>query len=430
MTKSIVSFLLVIAIIVLLCFTAVNGFAIGNFKIPSVLDEENGIRRGLDLVGGSIITFEAQIEEGTSAEDADRLMDSAEAMLRERLTSFGYTEANLYRAGDRRITVEIPSISDPEEAIKQLGPTAQLQFTDADGNVVLDGSDVKKAEAKYGVVDSTNMAKNYVAITLKTEAVDKFAQATKQAAANAAQNKNYIAIVMDNEAISTPSVDSKYASEGIVSEEVVISGSMDAEEAGRLANLISIGQLPVTLKDVELRAVGPQLGEKALESSLFAGMIGLILVAVFMVIIYRLPGLISVVALMFYIALECVILAVLRVNLSLPGIAGIILSIGMAVDANVIIFERIKEELRNGKTLRSAVDAGYKRAFTAILDSNVTTLIAAAVLWIFGTGTLVGFAKTLGLGIIISMFTALTVTHFLLNRMMDFKIKNIKVYGA
>ena len=200
---------------------------------------------------------------------------------------------------------------------------------------------------------------------------------------------------------------------------VVISGNFAAEDAGWLANVISAGQLPFSLSQVEMRSVGAQLGMKALETSLLAALIGIILVIIFMIVFYRLPGFVAAIALVFYVALDAVILSVCRVNLSLPGIAGIILSIGMAVDANVVIFERIKEELRAGKTVRSAIDSGFHRAFGAIVDSNVTTLIAAVVLYVLGTGTIVGFALTLGVGIVLSMFTALTVTRFLLNRLVD-----------
>lgn len=236
---------------------------------------------------------------------------------------------------------------------------------------------------------------------------------------------NYIAIVLDNQVISSPRVSST-----IDDDSCVIEGNFTEDSARQLANLIGSGALPFSLKQVELRAVGPQLGANALSSSLKAALIGIVLVAIFMILVYKLPGFISVIALGFYIVIEAIVLGLLKVNLSLPGIAGIILSIGMAVDANVVIFERIKEEIRNGKTVKSAIDSGFKRAFTAILDSNVTTLIAAGVLFLFGSGTIVGFATTLGLGVIISMFTALTVTHFLLNRMVDFKIKNPKVYGV
>lgn len=179
-----------------------------------------------------------------------------------------------------------------------------------------------------------------------------------------------------------------------------------------------------------MSSVGPQLGEKALSTSVKAGAIGVLLVILFMILFYRLPGLVASIALVFYTALDMVILSVAHVNLSLPGIAGIILSIGMAVDANVVIFERMKDELRNGKTIRAAIDSGFNRAFSAILDSNVTTLIAAFVLFFMGTGTVKGFALTLGIGVVLSMFTAVTVTHFLLNRMADFRITDPKFYGV
>ena len=233
-----------------------------------------------------------------------------------------------------------------------------------------------------------------------------------------------MAIVMDNQVISSPSVSSQ-----IDSDSCVISGSFTRDSASELADLINAGQIPFSLKQVELRSVGPQLGADAMRTSLIAGAIGIVLVMLFMLIVYRIPGLVASIALCFYMVLEALIFSLVRVNLSLPGIAGIILSIGMAVDANVIIFERVKEELKNGKTVKSAIDSGFKRAFTAILDSNITTLIACAVLFFLGTGTIVGFATTLGIGVIVSMFTALTVTHFLLNRMVDFRIRNPKAYG-
>ena len=231
---------------------------------------------------------------------------------------------------------------------------------------------------------------------------------------------------MDDQAISTPMVENQLTQSTCV----ISGGNFTAESAKELADLINVGQMPFSLKQVELRSVGPQLGANALQTSLLAGAIGIVLVCLFMLIVYRIPGLVACLALGFYIVIEAVVFGLIRVNLSLPGIAGIILSIGMAVDANVIIFERIKEELRAGKTVKSAIDSGFKRAFTAILDSNITTLIAAAVLFWMGTGTIVGFATTLGLGVIISMFTALTVTHFLLNRMVDFHVRSPKAYGV
>lgn len=430
MKKSIISFIAVLLVIVILCLTAAFGLNLGPVSIPSVLDEENGIRRGLDLVGGSSITFEAVLPDGYQSENLSSDMASVQAMMTKRLDALGYTEATVTLSGDKRIVIEIPAINDPEEAVKVLGATAQLTFEDADGNVILTGSDIVKAQAGYGQLSQTSLgSQHYVEVTFAEDAVDKWTEATKKAA-NAESGKNIISIRLDDSVLSEPGVGSEYAETGITGDTCVISGSFDADSAKLLAEQINIGQLPFTLNQVQMSAVGPQLGEKALSTSLIAGGIGVLLVMLFMIFMYKLPGLVAAIALCFYIALEAVVLTLAHVNLSLPGIAGIILSIGMAVDANVIIFERIKEELKNGKTIRSSIDSGFSRAFTAIFDSNITTLIAAVVLYFFGSGTVVGFAMTLGIGVVISMFTALTVTHFLLNRLVDFKIRNPKLYGA
>ena len=391
--------------------------------IPSIFDNENGIRLGLDLVGGSSITFEAQLPDGYDMSRLDSDMNSAVEILRYRLTSEGYTEAQVSQQGTDQIVVEIPQIKNPEEAVQVLGQTAQLSFQDADGTEWLTGSDIQSASSQYGSVGNSAMATYYVSLEFTREGREKFADATAAIAARTDDNSMYI--ILDGQIISYPTVSMQIDDDGCV-----IEGSFTEESARQLANLIGSGALPFSLEQVELRAVGPQLGADAMRTSALAGIIGVALVAVFMVIVYRLPGVVSVLALGFYIVIEALVLGLLHVNLSLPGIAGLILSIGMAVDANVIIFERIKEELRAGKTVRASIDAGFKRAFTAILDSNITTLIAAVVLYFFGSGTIVGFATTFGLGVIISMFTALTVTHFLLNRMVDFRIRNPKAYGA
>ena len=409
--------------------------------IPSVLDTEHGIRLGLDLVGGSRIVYEAELPEGYDMGDLAGDMQTAQAMIRQRLTSQGFTEATVALTGDNRLTVEIPQITNPEEAVQTLGTTAQLLFMDMDGYneyvaaltenpsadaaqyALLTGADVDGASAQYGQADSSGMQQHYVQVEFTSEGRQKFADATEAVAART-DGYNQLLIVMDGQVISAP-----YVSERIDSESCVITGSFDQDSAQQLAGLIDAGQLPFSLKQAELRSVGPQLGADAMRTSLTAGLIGLILVCLFMIVIYRVPGFVACLALGFYIVIEALVFSIIRVNLSLPGIAGIILSIGMAVDANVIIFERIKEELRAGKTVKSAIDSGFKRAFAAIFDSNLTTIIAAAVLFFFGTGTIVGFATTLGLGVIISMFTALTVTHFLLNRMVDFRIRSPKAYG-
>ena len=351
-------------------------------------------------------------------------MNSVQKVIRQRLTDKGFTEATVTLTGDNRVTVEIPQITNPEEAVQTLGTTAQLTFIDADGKEWLTGSDIKKATYGYGRPTGNEVTDvHYVQVQFTSEGQKKFAEATGNIAART-DGTNIMAIVMDNQVISSPSVSSQ-----IDSDSCVISGSFTRDSASELADLINAGQIPFSLKQVELRSVGPQLGADAMRTSLIAGAIGIVLVMLFMLIVYRIPGLVASIALCFYMVLEALIFSLVRVNLSLPGIAGIILSIGMAVDANVIIFERVKEELKNGKTVKSAIDSGFKRAFTAILDSNITTLIACAVLFFLGTGTIVGFATTLGIGVIVSMFTALTVTHFLLNRMVDFRVRNPKAYG-
>ena len=430
MKKSILSFVAVLLVIALLCCTAVFGLTVGPIQIPNVLDEENGIRRGLDLVGGSSITFEAQLPDGYNTSNLQSDMNSVQAMMTKRLDSLGYTEATVELVGDTRIKVDIPAISDPQEAVEVLGATAQLQFLNADGEVILGGSDIKSASAGYGKVSQTSVAEeHYVNVEFTDEAAEKWTEATKLAA-QAEDGKNYIKIVMDEETLSSPSVSSEYAETGITGGGCIISGNFDADSARTLAEQINIGQLPFTLEEVSMSAVGPSLGEKALSTSLMAGAIGILLVMIFMIVMYRVPGFIASIALLFYTALDAVILTVAHVNLSLPCIAGIIMSIGMAVDANVIIFERIKDELHNGKTVRAAIDSGFSRAWTAIIDSNITTIIAAVVLYFFGSGTVVGFAITFGIGVVMSMFTAVTVTRFLLRRIVEFNIRNPKLYGA
>lgn len=420
-SKSIIKFALAVLIIAILAYIAACGLTIGNFSIPKALDAEKGIKRGLDLAGGSVIVFEADTTESVSSEN----MEAVQQVLRNRLDTNGYFEATVSQQGDNRVRVEIPSVTDPEEAVEILGATAQLTFRDYEGNVVLTGGeDVIGAKAVYEQID-TNGTKGYlVQLKLSKNGQKKFAEATEKIAPLTDGN-NFIAIYLDETQISSPSV-----SEKIDSETCVITGDFTQEQAKQLAGQIQSGQLPFGLKDVELRSVGPQLGEKALENSLLAGAIGLILVMLFMLVFYRMCGLMADVALIGYVAVVAIILAVFRINLTLPGIAGVILTIGTAVDANVIIFERIKEELGLGKTLRAAVEAGFKRAFSAIIDSNITTLIAAVVLYYFGTGTIKGFAMTLFIGTVVSMFSAIFVTKFLLKQLIGFNIKNPKLYSA
>lgn len=419
MGKSIAKLLIVALLIAAVIYGAFFDVTLFGYTKYGALND-GGVRKGLDLTGGSVIVYEADAD-NVSPED----MSKVQSIMRKRLDGLNYTEATVSLQGDKRVRIEIPSITDPEEAVAQLGQTAQLTFTDADGNVVLNGSDVKSATKMYGAVSENGASQNYVQLELNQSGVQKFSEATLKASSLKAENKNYIAIVMDDQVISAPMVN-----EQINSDKAVITGDFTPEAAVELANLISAGQLPFNLKDVELRSVGPTLGERALETSLLAAAIGIAIVLLIMIIVYRVPGFASAIALCGYVGLLALLMSLFHVNLTLPGFAGIILSVGMAVDANVIIFERIKEEINNGKTIKAAVGAGFKRAFTAIIDSNVTTLIAALVLFIYGTGTIKGFAITLGLGIIVSMFTAIFVTKFILNQLVGIFGKNAKLYGG
>ena len=428
MSKSIIKLTIVLLIIALGTYTVLFGLNFNMFgytiEYPSALDADYGIRQGLDLVGGSAITYEAQTEGmELSADELDSSMESVKNVLRNRLDSLGFSEATVSRQGENRVRVEIPSIQDPEEAVRTLGQTAKLTFRDSEGNVVLEASAVKNAIARYGQTNEMGASQHYVELNLNSEGVEAFATATRNAASKP-QGENYIAIMLDEEAISSPRVDSE-----INSETCIISGGFtNASETGELAALINSGNLPFSIKDVELRSIGPSLGEKALETSLFAAGIGILLVLIFMIVMYRLMGFMADIALIAYIGIVVFLMSFFRINLSLPGIAGIILSIGMAVDANVIIFARVKEELALGKTIKASMELGFNRAFIAIIDANITTMIAAAVLYYLGTGTVQGFAVTLAIGTLVSMFTAIIITKFLLRQMVNLNLRNPKLY--
>ena len=424
MKKSIAKLIIALLVIVTSVVVVLAGMNISVFNYdisyPNALDENWGIRQGLDLVGGSVITYEAQADNVT-----DEQMQSVENVLRNRLDSLGYSEATVARQGDKKVRVEIPAIQDPQQAVETLGQTAVLTFQDSDGNVVLEGADVESATAAYEATDETGVAQHHVKLKLKDSGVSKFYEATTNASSKAS-GSNYIAIKLDETVISQPTVEKP-----INSSECVISGGFtDASETGELAALINSGNLPFSIQHVELSSIGPTLGDEALSTSLIAAGIGIIIILLFMLFMYRLPGLVADIALLAYIAIVVYIMTFFRINLSLAGIAGIILSVGMAVDANVIIFERIKEELNLGKTIKTSVQSGFNRAFIAIVDSNITTLIAAVVLYIFGTGTIQGFAVTLAIGTIVSMFTAIFITKYLLGLIVDMKIKNPALYGA
>ena len=421
--------IVILLVIVLSTWTIFNGLNLGIAKIPNVKD---GVVLGLDLVGGAEITYEADLEGAdVSAEELSEGMKAAQTMLRERLTTFGYTEADVYLSGDDRVVVAIPNIDDPEEAVQMLGSTAKVTFVDADGNVILTGDDLTGASMAYGDVDNTGFSVYYVNVDLSTEGQKKFTEATKQVASRT-DGSNYISIMMDDEVISAPYVDSKYASTGINSEHVSITLGSNAtqESASRLAGLIASGQLPFSLQNIQMESVSATLGLQSLNTSIQAAIIGLILIILFMVFYYRVLGVASAISLIFFAVVFVDIISWSHLNLTLSGIAGIILTLGMAVDANIVIFERIKEELRAGRTLRVAMDAGFKNAFSAILDSNVTTCIAACCLWWQGTGTIVGFAKTLLIGVLLSMFTMIVITRVILKTFANHQPKSLAAYGV
>ena len=405
MKNSVCSFVFMLLCIVL-CVT-VAFFGINSMGLKSVT-EEDAINKGLDLVGGSSITFSVVPDENDKNFDTTVALDKVETVLRERLDALSYNEATIARVDDDKIRIEIPGIDDPNEAAETLGSVAKLQFKNADGEVIFEGDAVKGATANYGPLAQGMKDEHYVSIEFTSEGRKLFAEATKQAssAANVKAGTNFIDIELDGINISHASV-----KETINSDSCTISGNFTQEAATELAAKIDSGNLPVELKQEEVRHVGATLGSNALSSSLMAGAIGIALVMLFMIIVYRLPGFLSSLALVGYVAIVAILLVALRVNLSLPGIAGIILTIGMAVDANVIIYERVKEELRNGKTVRSAVKSGFKGATSAIVDANVTTLIAAVVLVAMGTGAVKGFGITLLIGTLVSLFTSLVVSR-------------------
>ena len=381
--------------------------AIAGFFGYSYMDD---IKLGLDLAGGVSITYQAK-EENPSAED----MSDTIYKLQQRVESYS-TEAEVYQEGDNRINIDIPGESDANEILTELGKPGSLAFMDSQGNTILTGDQV--ASAQGGMVDGNTGKEYVVSLTFTEEGTKAFADATTNNVGKP------IYIVYDNEVVSAPVV-----REAITGGQCTIDGMSDFEEAENLAATIRIGSLSLELEELRSNVVGAKLGQQAITTSLKAGAVGFAIVAVFMIAVYLIPGLAAVLALSLYVGLILILLVSFEVTLTLPGVAGIILSIGMAVDANVIIFARIKEEIGAGKAVKTAIDNGFQKALSAIVDGNVTTLIAAAVLFWRGSGTVKGFASTLAIGIVLSMFTALFVTRFALNALYSLGIENAKFYG-
>lgn len=398
------------------------------------------INLGLDLEGGVSITYQAVGDETPSAEDmADTIYK-----LQKRVEAYS-SEAVVYKEGDDRVNIEIPGVSDANAILEELGKPGSLYFIretasdgslnynrstydmyksieelEADGSIILVGTDVKNAQYHTTTDDMQNKQFS-VSLSMTDEGITKFADATREAY----QNGKSIAIYYDGAIISAPGVNAV-----ITNGQAEITGKFSAAEAEQLASTIRIGGLKIQLEELHSKIVGAQLGEEAISTSIKAALVGFVLIVIFMIAVYYISGVAASLALALYVELIVILLDAFEITLTLPGIAGIILSIGMAVDANVIIFARIREEIAKGKTVKSAIDTGFKKATSAIVDGNVTTLIAALVLGVMGTGSIKGFAATLALGIVLSMFTAMIVTRLILKAFYAIGLQDVKLYGT
>ena len=404
--RALVSLVAIIVVVAVCAYLGLCGFGKGTM-INYLKPWGDAISLGLDLRGGVYTVYQA---ENNGDPDFDTKMESTVSILTSRLTRQGFTEATVTRQGSDRIRVEIPNVSDPNQILTIIGTPAQLYFVDESGNNLMEGGMVKNAQAAQD-----QDGKPCIAFELTDEGAKIFAEAT---AANLGKT---ISITLDGETISRATVNTVIA--GGKGE---ITGNFTADEAKNLATLILSGALPLNLTQLEVSAISATLGVEALDRAIQAGIIGVALVMLFMLFRYRLCGLVADIALTIYIMIVVLLLALTGAQLTLPGVAGIILGIGMAVDANVVIFERIREEVKNGRPIGSAVRKGFSNALSAIIDSNVTTIIAAVVLYAFGSVR--GFALTLGIGVATSLVTAVFVTHKLLDIFADLGIKNQKLY--
>lgn len=411
---------LVLLLTVLGSYTAISGLTIGGFKIPSAKEE---IDLGLDLAGGVYVVLEAETDE--TGKELAKKMEQTKAIIRQRVDSLGVSEPNIAIEGEKRIRIELAGVKNTEEAFDMIGKTAQLQFVDPDEKVIVTGKNIKESDV---VFKESNTSANTPVVSLKfdKEGTTAFKEATARLSKAANREDSLLYIVLDGEVISSPSVNVE-----IGNGEAIIEGGFTTETAAELANLIRAGALPVELKELESKEIGASLGIEALTKSVTAAIIGIVIIFLFMIIMYKVQGVIASVCLTIYMIIVLITMSALGVKLTLPGIAGLILSIGMAVDANIVIFERIREELIDGRTVRIAVEKGFNRALTAVVDSNITTLIAGVVLYYLGTGPVKGFGVTLIIGLLASMVTAVFITKYLLRIVANTSLgKNSKLFGA
>ena len=413
--KKIIYSIIILALLFGMSYVAIFGMKDGYGSIGQ-------IKQGLDLAGGVSITYEIQEDNPSDQDVSDTIYK-----LQQRVTNYS-TEAEVYKEGGNRITVEIPDVTDANAILEELGQPGTLMFLDSDGYTkfsngeectpLLTGSDVKNAVAGADTSQSST-SKYVVSLEFNDEGKQKFADATS------ANVGKIIYIVYDGKVVSAPRVN-----EAITGGSAQIDGMSSYDEANTLASYVRIGAMPLELKEMRSQVVGAKLGETAIQTSLLAGAIGLAILCLFMIIAYRVPGVAACLALVIYVALDIFILSVYEITLTLSGIAGIVLSIGMAVDANVVIFSRIREEIGAGKSVDAAIEQGFKKAMSAVVDGNVTTIIAALVLYLRGSGSVKGFAITLGIGVVLSMFTALVISKTIVRLLYNFGCKSEKLYGS
>ncbi len=395
--RSTIILLVCLAIIGFLAYSGVYGIRFAGYQVKPFTQV---INRGLDLQGGISVLEEIQ-SKNVDQKTVNRTVD----LLAMRVNKLGVSETVVTKEGNNRIRIEIPGKFDAKEVVDGVAKTGQLKFVGPDNSTILTGRDVKDASA---YLDTNNNQQPTISLELNSSGTKKFADATQKFMGQK------IAIYLDDQKLTDPTVNAH-----ITDGKAIISGSQTLEEAQKQANLIKSGALPVSIKPVQVTTIGASLGANALPLSILAGKIGIGLVMIFMVLYYRLPGLIADIALTLYIYIVLAAFANVNVTLTLSGIAAFLLTVGMAVDANILIFERTKEELKSGRPIKAAINIGFKRAMSSIFDSNITSIISGIVLYSVGTGAVKGFALTLIIGVVLSMFTAITVTRTLMKLVAD-----------
>ncbi|AOR23069.1 protein translocase subunit SecD [Clostridium taeniosporum] len=406
--KSSILFGVIILVTLFLAFSGFKGFIVGGWEFKSF---DNVIKKGLDLQGGVSVLMEIQEDKVTKEQ-----LESTKEHISLRVNKLGVAETIVTTEGEKRIRVDIPGAFDSQEIIENLKKSGNLVFKDPQGDEILTGKDVKKASAILNQQDG----KPVVSLELNENGQKAFAEATGKYIGQK------ISVYMDDELLTSPTVQTQ-----ITDGNAIITGSTSLDDAKKLAGIINSGALPLTVKVVSVNNVGAQLGANALPNALKAGAIGIGLVFLFMILYYRIPGLLASIALTLYITITLLIFAEVGVTLTLPGIAALLLTIGMAVDANVLIFERIKEELKKGISIKSSVKKGFENALSSIVDSNVTTILAGLILYFLGSGTVKGFAVTLMIGIVVSLFTSLIITKVLINLSVDIGLlKKLPHFGV